>query len=66
VSLEAGQGALMRIFGIGIDASASSAWWIAGALFVAGCIVFWKLREPFLMAWNDAHTELDRRSGGGK
>jgi branched-chain amino acid transport system permease protein len=60
-TLNAANGPVMNRFGFAIDTSAASNWLIAGAIFAAGALAFWRLRGPFRQDWNQVNSEIEEQ-----
>ena len=62
VTLDAGGNPAMRLFGIGLNTAAPTAWIIAGALAIAGMLAFRAVRGPFQHIWGEVNTEIEDAS----
>ena len=59
VTLDAGTGPMMKLFGFEVDTGAPTAWLVGAALLVVGIIAFWKIKTPFRTVWDDVNTDIE-------
>ncbi|GAA4011265.1 branched-chain amino acid ABC transporter permease [Actimicrobium antarcticum] len=59
VTLGAGAGPMMRLFGFDVDTGAPTAWIVGAVLLVAGGIAFYRVKAPFQHVWGEANTDIE-------
>jgi len=59
LTLEAGNGTQMSLFGMAVDAAAPGGWLAAAALLAAGGFGFCWKKKDFARAWSEVNTEIE-------
>jgi len=59
VTLDIGQGPLMRLFGLPLDTSAPGPWVLAAFVLVSGFVAFDYYRRRFARCWHDVQVEIE-------
>jgi branched-chain amino acid transport system permease protein len=59
VTLDTGQGPVVRLFGIPMDTSAPGPWVLAAFVMMCGAIAFEYYRRHFALCWSDIQVEIE-------
>ena len=62
-TLESANGSLMRLFGFQVDTQTALPWCIAGALLLAGVLLYRKIQPPFYALWSEVNADIAALQG---